>query len=79
MATVNIHDAKTRLSQLLAGVERGEEIIIARSGKPIAKLIPYSPAAQRKPGMLKGRVRYGDDLRDPLPPEIAAAFLGEEP
>ena len=47
--------------------------------KPIAKLIPYSPAAVRKPGLLKGRVRYGDDLRDPLPPEIASAFLGEEP
>jgi prevent-host-death family protein len=79
MATVNVHDAKTQLSRLLAGVERGEEVVIARAGKPIARLVPYAPVARRKPGALKGSIHYGDDLAAPLPPDLAALFNGEEP
>ena len=79
MATVNVHEAKTQLSRLLAGVERGEEVVIARAGKPVARLVAYDPAAGRKPGSMKGEIRYGDDLIDPLPADIAASFYGEEP
>lgn len=78
MDTVNVHEAKTQLSKLLARVERGEEFVIARGGKPIARLVPLAPAGKRKPGAWKGLVRYGDDLADPLPAEVADAFYGEE-
>jgi prevent-host-death family protein len=74
---VNVHEAKTHLSRLLERAERGEEIIIGRAGKPIAKLVPYPKArGPRKPGGWQGRVRIADDF-DELPPEIAAAFRGE--
>ena len=57
MKQVNIHQAKTHLSRLLESVEAGEEIVIARSGVPIARLTPYAPAATpRQPGALKGRI-----------------------
>jgi len=77
MPTVNVHDAKTHLSRLLARVERGEEIVIARNGEPVARLVPLAPHGERRPGAWKGRVSYGDDLADPLPAEIADAFYGD--
>jgi prevent-host-death family protein len=56
---VNIHDAKTRLSKLLWSVERGEEITIARAGKPIARLVPVKPSAKpRMPGKAKGLILH---------------------
>ena len=76
MRSVNIHEAKTHLSRLLELVELGEPIVIARNGKPIARIVPFRPEA-REPGRLKGRIRIGDDFEDPLPEEIAAAFRGE--
>jgi prevent-host-death family protein len=54
--TVNIHEAKTHLSRLLARAQAGEEIIIAKAGKPIAKLVPVSQGQERTPGIVKGRV-----------------------
>lgn len=78
MTTVNIHEAKTHLSKLLEQVEAGEEIIIARAGRPIAKLVGLEPAARRKPGLLKGQIWIADDFNDPLPPEILAGFYGGE-
>lgn len=79
--TVNVHDAKTNLSSLLAEAEAGEEIVIARAGKPIAKLVPFKAKKKkrldRRPGQLKGKIWIGSDFEDPLPDEILAAFRGE--
>lgn len=74
---VNVHEAKTHLSNLLERVERGEEIVIGRSGKPVAKLVPYKkPGRSRRPGAWKGRVRIAADF-DELPADILAAFRGD--
>lgn len=69
METVNVHDAKTHLSRLLERVERGEEIVIARAGMPVAVLTRYVPAEQqpRVAGIWKGQVWMSDDFDDPLP------------
>lgn len=81
MPTVNIHKAKTELSRLVDAVERGEvaEIIIARNGKPAARLAPLQPKpAGQRIGVAKGRFVVPDP--DPtLDAEIAALFLGEKP
>lgn len=74
---VNIYEAKTRLSQLVAEVSGGEEIIIARAGKPVARLVPYhAPVPARHPGLWRGRVSMSPDF-DQLPAELEAAFRGE--
>ncbi len=76
--SINIHEAKTHLSRLLERVAEGEEIVIAKAGKPVAKLVPYNEAlGPRSPGGWEGRVRIAPDF-DELPTEIAAAF-GVEP
>lgn len=81
MPTVNIHKAKSDLSRLVDAVERGEvvEIIIARNGKPAARLVPLAPPpAGRRIGVAKGQFVVPDP--DPeLDAEIAALFLGEPP
>ena len=66
MDSVNVHAAKTHLSRLLDRVERGEEILIARNGLPVARLAPIEPA-KRAPGRLKGRIRLLQDFDGPLP------------
>jgi len=66
MSTVNIHEAKTHLSRLLEAVAAGEEIIIAKAGKPIAKLVPIEKP-KRKPGTLKGTFIIDDAFFEPLP------------
>lgn len=74
---VNIYEAKTRLSRLVSRAEEGEEVIIARAGKPVARLARLEPPARRvRFGVLKGRVRMSDDFDAPLPDAIAAAFEG---
>jgi prevent-host-death family protein len=74
---VNIHDAKTRLSQLVERAEAGEEIVIARAGRPVARLAPLVPKGRaRKLGLLDGRFRIPDDFNAPLPKELLRAFLG---
>ncbi len=66
MRQVNVHEAKTHLSKLLTQVEDGEEIVIARAGKPVARLVGPEPAAQsRKPGLLKGKIWIADDFDEP--------------
>lgn len=77
MRVANIHEAKTHLSRLIARAAAGEEIIIARAGKPVARLIPYQSEKppQRTPGIWKGRVKMSRDF-DKLPDRIAAAFRG---
>lgn len=68
MTTVNIHEAKTHLSKLLRRVMNGEEIIIARAGKPVAVLSPYqAPPETRQPGNDKGLVVIHENFDDPLP------------
>jgi prevent-host-death family protein len=76
MGTFNVHDAKTHFSRLLDRVAQGEEIIIAKSGRPVAKLVRVT-MEPRRPGRLKGRIRIGPDFDDPLPDEVLAAFRGE--
>ena len=76
MKIVNIHEAKTHLSRLLERVADGEEIILARAGKPVAKLVPLKPKP-RRPGGLKGRFRIHADFDDPLPDGIASGFRRE--
>jgi len=74
MRQVNVHEAKTQLSQLLEDVENGERIVIARSGKPVAILSAYKTAARsRRLGLAAGQVRIHPDF-DELPPDIAEAF-----
>ena len=68
MTTVNVHEAKTHLSRLLARVEAGERITIARAGKPIAILTPANlPAQERTSGLGKGLVIIHDSFDDPIP------------
>ena len=75
MAIVNIHEAKTNLSRLLARVEGGEEIIIARAGRAVARLVPMEPApAEREPGSARGLFSVPDDFDAPLPDEVVEAF-----
>jgi prevent-host-death family protein len=76
MGVFNVHDAKTNLSRLLERVAQGEEIIIAKSGRPVAKLVRVA-VEPRRPGRLKGRIRVGADFDEPLPDEVIAAFRGE--
>ena len=75
MKVVTIHAAKTNLSQLLAEVEAGEEIVVARGKTPIAKLTAYSPPApKRKFGAFKGLVEIGPEFFEPLPEEELSAW-----
>jgi prevent-host-death family protein len=75
MPTVNIHEAKTHLSRLLERVAAGEEIVIARAGKPIARLVPWREAdTVREGGEWRGLVHLSDDFDAPLPDDIARGF-----
>ena len=75
MKTVTIHTAKTTLSQLLARVEAGEEVVLARGKEPIAKLVPFRPpATKRRFGALRGIISVGPEFFDPLPEEELTAW-----
>jgi prevent-host-death family protein len=75
MDTVTIHVAKTTLSQLVARVEAGEEIILARGTHPVARLVPLRPVAtKRQFGALQGTVAVAESFFDPLPAEELAAW-----
>ncbi|MGH9046459.1 MAG: type II toxin-antitoxin system Phd/YefM family antitoxin [Acidimicrobiales bacterium] len=75
---VNMHDAKSNLSRLVAAVEAGDvdEIEIARSGTVVARIVPPRPPSPRRPGSWAGKVRIGTDF-DELPEDVAAAFKGD--
>ena len=74
---IDIRQAKAQLSRLVERAKAGEEIIISRDGKPVARLVPLSPArAPRKPGLLKGKIRIGKDFDSPLPEDVLAGFEG---
>ena len=75
MGAVNIHEAKTHLSRLVERAAAGEVIVIAKSGKPLAKLIAYDgDDSPRTPGSHRGLIDVPDDFDDPLPPEIVERF-----
>ncbi|WP_456446206.1 type II toxin-antitoxin system Phd/YefM family antitoxin [Oceanithermus sp.] len=72
---VNVHAAKTHLSRLLEEVLLGEEVVIARGGRPVARLVPLQETpARRTPGTARGKVRMADDFDAPLPEDLAEAF-----
>ncbi len=78
MHTINIHEAKTHLSKLLEEVRLGGEVVIAKSGKPMARLTGISPAKPiRKPGFLKGKIKIADNFDAPLPDDMLDAFEGK--
>lgn len=80
MAKINIHDAKTRLSRMVEEVESGKEIVIARAGKPVARLVPFKlKGAPRRKGLLKGKIKISDAFYKPLPRDVIAAFEGKLP
>ncbi len=79
MKRVNIHEAKTGLSKLVERAEAGEEIIIARAGKPAVKLVPLTRArGRRRLGLLDGKFRIADDFNEPLPESVLRAFEGRK-
>ena len=76
MDAVNLYEAKTKLSQLVERAAAGEEIIIAKAGRPLARLVPLAKRTTPRPlGLLAGQVEIGDDFDDPLPKEIMRHFV----
>jgi prevent-host-death family protein len=77
---VNIHQAKTHFSRLLRRVAAGEEVVIARSGVPVARLVPVEPEKKdiRPLGFDRGRIWIADDFDAPLPDDLLKAFYGGE-
>jgi prevent-host-death family protein len=76
MPVYNMHDAKTHLSRLAERAAQGEEIVIARNGQPLARLVPAADRRPRRVGFAAGRIHVREDFDDPLPEDIQAAFEG---
>jgi prevent-host-death family protein len=77
MSPINIYEAKTQLSKLVEQAAAGKDIVIARGGKPVARLTRLEiPARKIRFGVLKGKVTVAKDFDAPLPPEVQAAFVG---
>ncbi len=75
MKTVNVHEAKTHLSRLLSEVGGGQEIVIAKSGKPVARLVPVEKRQKkRRPGTAKGKITLSDSFYEPLPEDMTNSF-----
>ena len=75
MAIINIHDAKTHFSKILIRVNRGEEVIIAKAGKPVAKIIPIKEGgSDRVPGSAKGMLTISDEFFKVLPDSVIESF-----
>lgn len=77
MAIVGVHEAKTNLSQLLQRVAAGEEVVITRSGEPVAKLVPWPGRKKRRLGIDEGLFEIPEDFDDPLPDDVLAEFYGD--
>jgi len=74
---INIHTAKTHFSRLVERAARGEEIVIARAGRPLARLVPLaSPGRRRRLGLLKGKIRIAANFDAPLPAKVLREFHG---
>ena len=77
-STVNIHEAKTHFSKLLQRVAAGEEIVIAKAGQPIARLVPLEQNLQKRiPGTAEGQVWISPDFNAPLPDDVLNDFEGQ--
>ena len=76
MPVVNVHEAKTQLSRLLAQVEAGEEVVIARRGAPVARLVACKPRGKRQPDVLKDKITITDAFFEPLPEEELKRWEG---
>ena len=79
MRSVSINEARTHLSRLVDEAARGEEIVIAKAGKPVARLVPLESLAPRRLGSLRGRIRIPGDFDAPLPEDALRMFEGEAP
>jgi prevent-host-death family protein len=78
MNPVNIHEAKTQFSRLIERAAGGEEIVIAKSGKPVARLVPYASKSEpRRPGYLRGKIRIKKSFNQRLPKGLLASFEGQ--
>ncbi len=76
---INIHDAKTHFSKVINQALKGDEIIIARGGKPLIRLVPYTEETEvRRGGQFKGLIQISDDFDAPLPNDILKHFYGDE-
>jgi prevent-host-death family protein len=76
MLALNLYDAKTQLSSLVDQAAAGAEIIIAKNGRPMAKLVPYRQVVRRRPGRGKGKIWIAADFDAPLPADLLALFQG---
>lgn len=76
MIEVGVHEAKTHLSQLLRRVMAGEEVVISRGGRAVARLVPAAPARQRQIGRDRGLFKVPDEFHAPLPDDLLDAFGG---
>ena len=78
METINVHAAKTHFSRLLDRAHEGQEFLIAKAGRPVARLGPLARSGKkRRLGLLDGKFRVPDDFNQPLPDEVIAAFEGQ--
>jgi prevent-host-death family protein len=78
MATYNIHQAKSQLSKLIDAMQQGENVIIAKAGKPVAVLGPLrARSAPRRRGFLKGQIQLSHDFDEPLPADVLDSFEGQ--
>lgn len=75
---VNMHDAKSNLSKLVEEAEAGEDVILARAGTPVVRLVPVRPSRKRRLGRWKGKVVMSDDFDSPLPEAMLSAWAGDE-
>ena len=79
MEKIQLHEAKARLSELVDRAQSGEEVIISRHGRAVAKLVGYAPErGARRLGLLRGKIKFRKGWDDPLPDDILAAFEGRE-
>ncbi len=76
MSAINIHEAKTHLSRLIEAAAAGEEVVIARHGRPVARLVAIQAASTPRIGALKGRLLVPEDFDAPLPEQVLADFEG---
>jgi len=74
---VNLYDAKTQLSSLVDQAAAGAEIVIAKNGKPLAKLVAFRQTSRRRPGRAKGKIWIGPDFDGPLPDDVVEGFSGK--
>lgn len=75
---VNVYEAKTQLSRLIERALAGEDVVIARAGRPVVRLVPVdNQPVRRRPGSARGQIHLADDFDDDLPADLAAVFRGE--